>query len=70
MTVTREGNVLYGKFGEGLKFEMTCETTNTCYNNYFGYAIAFVANESGKTNQAVIYQLLPENRMSIQPKIK
>jgi hypothetical protein len=69
LTVLREGNVLWGKFPEGEKFEFIPESENVFYVDSF-MSIAFIRNENGATTQAVIHYPMPEDRMAILTKIK
>ena len=68
ITVTREGNVLYVKFPEGDKAELTPESESTFYIE--ALSIAFIRDASGAVAQAVLHYSLPEDRIVIQPKVK
>ncbi len=68
LTVTREGNTLFGKLGTaGEKFEMFAESDKIFFGGII--SIAFVRDAGGTVTQAVIYSL-PQARMTIQLKIK
>ncbi len=71
LTVLREGDVLYFKFPEGEKIELTPESENIFYaDSTVGINIAFVRNANGAVTQAVVSYSSPQNRLMIQPKIK
>jgi hypothetical protein len=68
LTVTREGNKLFGKLGTtGEKFEMFAESDKIFFGGLI--SVAFVRDANGETSQAVLYWL-SQARMTIQPKIK
>ena len=69
LTVTREDNILFAKLGTaGEKFELLSETESTFYGGQIG--IAFIRDAGGAAVQAVVHYSSPDNRMTIQPKIK
>lgn len=69
LTVSREDNTLFAKLGTtGEKFELIAESENTFYGGLIG--IAFIRDASGAVTQAVVYYSMPDERMTIQMKIK
>lgn len=68
LTITREGGELLGKFPEQEKFRLFPDTENTFTSVFI--SIAFVRDSSGIVTQAVIHYATPEDRMTIQPKVK
>lgn len=68
LTVSRENNVLYGKYPTGEKFELVPESANVFYADSF-ISVAFISS-NGTTAQAVVHYPLPEDRMTILPKTK
>lgn len=69
LTVTREGNTLFGKMGTADEiFEMFAETENIFGGGFI--SVAFVRDANGTVTQAVIHYVVPQDRMTIQPKIK
>jgi hypothetical protein len=68
LTVTREGDALYGKFPEGEKFMLVPETENV-FNGGPG-SIAFIRGADGTATHIVIHYPIPNERMIIQTKVK
>lgn len=68
LTITREGGELLGKFPEQEKFRLFPDTENTFVGG--SLSIAFIRDASGVFTQAVVHYAMPEDRMTIQPKVK
>jgi hypothetical protein len=68
LTITREGDELFGNFPEQEKFRLISDTPNTFVGGFI--SIAFIRDASGKVMQAVVYYPMPDDRMTIQPKVK
>ena len=68
LTITREGGDLLGKFPEQGKFRLLPDTENT-FSSFF-ISIAFIRDTNGTVTQAVIHYAMPDDRMTIQPKVK
>lgn len=68
LTVTREGDMLYGKFPEGDKFMLVPKTENV----FFGGpgSLAFIRGADGTATHLVINYPMPDNRTVIQTKVK
>lgn len=68
LTVTREGDALYGKFPVGDKFMLIPESENV-FNGGPG-SIAFIRGADGTATHIVIHYPIPNERMVIQLKVK
>lgn len=68
LTVTREGDMLYGKFPEGDKFILAPQTENV----FFGGpgSLAFIRGADGTATHLVIHYPMPDNRVAILSKVK
>jgi ketosteroid isomerase-like protein len=69
LTITREGNVLYGKNYWGFKFELIPESDSVFYAGS-SLSIAFIRDSNGTATQAVIKYALPADRMVIAHRTK
>jgi len=67
-TVLREGEMLFGKFGAGEKFPLTPESESVFQSGAFG--VAFIRGADGAATQVVIHYPMPNDRISIQSKVK
>lgn len=67
-TVTREADMLYGKFPNGEKFMIVPETENVFRNGTF--SVAFIRGADGAATHIVIHFPTPDDRAIIQSKVK
>jgi hypothetical protein len=67
-TILRDGEMLFGKFGEGEKFPLTPESESVFQNGAFG--VAFIRGADGAATQIVIHYPAPNDRIFIQSKVK
>lgn len=68
LTVTHESGKLYGKFPEQEKFEMFPDTEIIFVGG--GISIAFIRDSNGEVTQTVVYYSMPDDRLTIQTKVK
>jgi hypothetical protein len=68
LTITREGGELFGNFPDQDKFRLFPDTESTFVGGSIG--IAFVRNRNGAVTHAVVHYSMPDDRMTIQPKVK
>jgi ketosteroid isomerase-like protein len=69
LTISREGGTLFGKLpGSEEKFELIPESENIFYVGYL--SIAFIRDAGGAVSHTVVHYSLPDDRMTIQKKIK